>query len=60
MEAMGEFVDEGFKVGWLKDTGGLKASEHGHRLRLSGGKLKVLTDPSPSPRRSSEVTRWSR
>jgi hypothetical protein len=45
MEAMGEFVNEGFKNGWLKDTAGLKSSEHGHRLRAAGGKLKVTDGP---------------
>ena len=44
-DAMGEFVTEGFQRGWLKDTAGLKASEHGHRIRLSGGKLKVIDGP---------------
>jgi hypothetical protein len=44
-DAMGEFVNEGFTKGWLKDTAGLKASEHGYRIRLSGGKLKVIDGP---------------
>jgi hypothetical protein len=44
-KAMGEFVNEGFTKGWLKDTGGLKASEHGYRIRLSGGKLNVTDGP---------------
>jgi hypothetical protein len=45
LDAMGEFVNEGFAKGWLKDTGGLKPSEHGYRLRLSGGKLKMTDGP---------------
>jgi hypothetical protein len=44
-DAMGEFVNEGFQAGWLKDTAGLKSSEHGYRIRLSGGKLKVIDGP---------------
>jgi hypothetical protein len=45
MDAMGEFVTEGFKSGVLKDTAGLKASVEGHRVRLSDGKLKVTDGP---------------
>jgi hypothetical protein len=44
-DAMGEFVNEGFTKGWLKDTGGLKPSEHGFRLRLRGGKLNITDGP---------------
>ena len=44
-EAMGKLVEEGFKSGILKDTAGLKSTEHGHRVRLSGGKLKVTDGP---------------
>src|SRR5258706_8608336 len=45
MDAMGVFVTEGFKSGMLKDTAGLKATAEGHRVRLSGGKLKVTDGP---------------
>jgi hypothetical protein len=44
-EAMGPFVEEGFKSGYLKDTAGLKPSKDGFRIRLSGGKLKVTDGP---------------
>jgi hypothetical protein len=44
-EAMGEFVTEGFTKGWLKETAGLKASEHGYRIRLSKGKLQTMDGP---------------
>jgi hypothetical protein len=45
MDAMGEFVTEGFRSGVLKDTAGLKATAEGFRVRLSGGKLKVTDGP---------------
>lgn len=45
LEAMGELVNQGFKNGTLKDTAGLKSSEHGHRVSLSNGKLKVTDGP---------------
>jgi hypothetical protein len=45
MEAMGEFVQAGFKSGVLKDTAGLKATSEGSRVRLSGGKLHVTDGP---------------
>jgi hypothetical protein len=45
LEAMEKFVGEGFKSGVLKDTAGLKATAEGHRVRLSGGKLKVTDGP---------------
>ena len=45
LDAMGEFVNEGFKSGVLKDTAGLKGSAEGHRIHLSGGKLKVTDGP---------------
>jgi len=41
MDAMGEFVTEGFKSGILKDTAGLKPTADGFRVRSSGGRLKV-------------------
>jgi hypothetical protein len=45
MDAMGEFVNEGFTAGWLKDTAGLKATSEGLRIRVSGGKLKLTDGP---------------
>ena len=30
--AMGKFVEESFKSGVLKDTSGLKRTEHGYRI----------------------------
>jgi hypothetical protein len=43
--AMGEFVDQNFKSGVLKDTAGLKETAQGFRIRSSGGKLKVTDGP---------------
>ena len=43
MEAMGDFVQEGFASGVLVDTGGLRAK--GARVRLSGGKVRVTDGP---------------
>jgi hypothetical protein len=45
LEAMGEFVAQGFKSGVLKDTAGLKSTADGFRVRSSGGKLKVTDGP---------------
>lgn len=45
MDAMGEFVGEGFKSGYLKDTAGLKPSSEGFRVRSSKNKLKVTDGP---------------
>jgi len=45
LDAMGKFVDEGFKSGVLKDTAGLKATAEGFRVRQSGGKLKMTDGP---------------
>ncbi len=45
MEAMGEFVNQGFTKGYLKDTAGLKPTSEGYRIRLTGGKLKVTDGP---------------
>ncbi|HEV8304751.1 MAG TPA: YciI family protein [Gemmatimonadales bacterium] len=45
LDAMGEFVAEGFKSGAIKDTAGLKATAEGFRVRSSGGKLKVTDGP---------------
>ena len=45
LDAMGEFVAEGFKSGVLKDTAGLKETAEGLRVRSSGGKLQVTDGP---------------
>jgi hypothetical protein len=45
MDAMGKFVEDGFKSGVLKDTAGLKPTAEAFRIRLSGGKLKVTDGP---------------
>lgn len=45
MNAMGEFVQEGFQKGWLKETAGLKASAQGYRVSLRQGKLQVSDGP---------------
>jgi hypothetical protein len=45
MEAMGEFVAQGFKSGVLKDTAGLKSTAEGFRIRSSGGRLQVTDGP---------------
>jgi hypothetical protein len=39
MDAMGEFVNEGFKSGVLKDTAGLKPTAEGFQVRSSRGQL---------------------
>ena len=45
MDAMGEFVAEGFKTGTLKDTAGLKPTSEGFRVRSSKKRLKVTDGP---------------
>lgn len=45
MDAMGEFVSEGFKSGILKDTAGLKPTAEDFRVRSSGNRLKVTDGP---------------
>jgi hypothetical protein len=45
MDAMGKFVEESFKKGILKDTGGLKSTSEGFRVRSSGGKLTTTDGP---------------
>src|SRR3954447_11269407 len=45
MDAMGEFVAEGFKSGVLKDTAGLKPTAEGFRVRLSKNQVKVSDGP---------------
>src|SRR5262245_19354641 len=44
-DAMGAFVNEGFKSGVLKDTAGLKGTAEGIRVRSSKGKLSVTDGP---------------
>ena len=43
--AMGTFVEESFKAGILKDTAGLKRTEHGYRIRSKGGTLTRTDGP---------------
>jgi len=45
MDAMGEFVSRMFASGVLKQTGGLKPTSEGYRIRSSGGKLQVIDGP---------------
>ena len=45
MDAMGEFVTEGFTKGWLKETAGLKPTSAGLQIRSTGGKLKFTDGP---------------
>ena len=44
-EAMGAFVQEGFKSGILKDTAGLKPTKDGKRVDLKGGKITITNGP---------------
>ena len=44
-DAMGEFVGESMKNGSLIDTAGLQPTAKGKRVRLSGGKLRVIDGP---------------
>lgn len=45
MDAMGEFVAQGFKDGTLKDTAGLRPTRDGFRIRSSKGKLTTIDGP---------------
>src|SRR5215208_3169003 len=45
MDAMGEFVGEGFKSGILKDTAGLKPTSEGFRVRSSKNRLTLSDGP---------------
>ena len=45
MDAMGEFVAEGFRNGTLKETAGLKPTLDGFRIRSSQGKLTATDGP---------------
>ena len=44
-EAMGKFVEQSFKSGILKDTGGLARTEQSYRIRSKGGKLTRTDGP---------------
>lgn len=44
-DAMGKFVQDSLKSGVLVETGGLKDSKHGTRIRLAGGKMTVTDGP---------------
>ena len=45
MDAMGEFVAEGFRNGTLKDTAGLKPIRDGFRVRSRGNRLTATDVP---------------
>jgi len=45
MDAMGPFVAEGFRRGWLKETAGLKPTSEATRIRSKGGRLVVTDGP---------------
>ena len=45
MDAMGPFVEEGFKSGVLKDTAGLLPTSEAFRVRSSRGALTVTDGP---------------
>ena len=44
-EAMGPFVEAGFKSGMLKETAGLKRTSEAVRIRSKGGKLHASDGP---------------
>ncbi|HYB94166.1 MAG TPA: YciI family protein [Vicinamibacterales bacterium] len=44
-EAMGKFVEDSFKSGVLKDTGGLKRTSEAWKIRSKGGKLTRTDGP---------------
>jgi hypothetical protein len=44
-DAMGEFVGAELKSGRLVDTGGLKATKYGRRIRSHDGRLTVTDGP---------------
>jgi len=45
MTEMGKLIDEWMKAGVLVDTGGLRPTAQGTRLRLRGGKIAVTDGP---------------
>ena len=44
-EAMGEFVGAAMKRGAIIDTAGLQPTSAGQRVRLEGGKIRVIDGP---------------
>ena len=44
-DAMGTFVEQGFKSGTVVDTAGLQPTSKGKRVRLSRGKISVTDGP---------------
>ena len=44
-DAMETFVGQGFKTGWLKETGGLKRPSESLHIRSKGGKLSMTDGP---------------
>ena len=44
-EAMGKFVEAGFKSGVLVSTAGLMPTAKGHRVALRAGKISVIDGP---------------
>ena len=51
-QAMGKFVEESLESGILKDTAGLKRTEHGYRIKSKGGKLARTDGPFTESRKS--------
>jgi hypothetical protein len=45
MDAMDQFIAKGFENGTLKDTGGLKPTSEGFRVRSKGGTLQTTDGP---------------
>ena len=45
MNEMGKLIDEMTKTGVLVDTGGLRPTAEGKRLRLRGGKISMTDGP---------------
>lgn len=45
MDAMGTFVEEGFRSGKLKDTAGLRPTAEGFRVRSAGDRITVTDGP---------------
>jgi hypothetical protein len=45
LDAMGQFVEQGFKNGSIVDTAGLQPTAQGRRVRLSRGKITVIDGP---------------
>ena len=44
-DAMETFVGQGFKTGWLKETGGLKRPSESLHIQSKGGKLSMTDGP---------------